>query len=96
MLYYQCIFEQNYLLEDYLDFMAEKNISVNGMDCIHAIFGNLDENINIIQREYKVAIFSRNGGIIVSGSEANVDAAAAVVDSLEKMYTVEKQLMTKA
>ncbi|MCM1298791.1 MAG: PhoH family protein [Firmicutes bacterium] len=66
--------------------MAEKNISVNGMDCIHAIFGNLDENINIIQREYKVTIFSRNGEIIVSGAEANVDAAAAVVDSLEKMY----------
>ena len=66
--------------------MAEKNISVNGMDCIHAIFGNLDENISIIQREYKVNVFSRNGEIIVSGSEANADAAAAVVDSLEKMY----------
>lgn len=56
------------------------------MDCIHAIFGNLDENINIIQKEYSVAVYSRNGEIIVSGAEANVDAAAAVVDSLEKMY----------
>lgn len=66
--------------------MAEKIISVNGMDCIHSIFGNLDENINIIQREYNVTVYSRNGEIIVSGAEANVDAAAAVVDSLEKMY----------
>lgn len=66
--------------------MAEKIISVNGMDCIHSIFGNLDENINIIQKEYNVSVYSRNGDIIVSGAEANVDAAAAVVDSLEKMY----------
>jgi len=66
--------------------MAEKIISVNGMDCIHSIFGNLDENINIIQKEYSVTVYSRNGDIIVSGAQANVDAAAAVVDSLEKMY----------
>lgn len=66
--------------------MAEKIMPVNGMDCIHAIFGNLDENINIIQKEYSVAVYSRNGEIIISGAEANVDAAAAVVDSLEKMY----------
>ncbi|MBD5080529.1 MAG: PhoH family protein [Ruminococcaceae bacterium] len=66
--------------------MAEKNISVNGMECIHSIFGNFDENINIIQREYNVSVYSRNGEIIVNGAEANVDAAAAVIDSLEKMF----------
>lgn len=59
---------------------------VSGMDCIHSIFGNLDENINIIQKEYNVTVYSRNGEIIVGGAEANVDAAAAVIDSLEKMY----------
>lgn len=66
--------------------MAEKNISVSGTDCIHSIFGSLDENINIIQREYGVSVYSRNDEIIINGSEANVDAAAAVIDSLEKMY----------
>lgn len=66
--------------------MAEKNISVSGTDCIHSIFGSLDENINIIQREYGVSVYSRNGEIVINGSEANVDAAAAVIDSLEKMY----------
>lgn len=66
--------------------MAEKNITVGGMDCIHAVFGNMDENINVIQREYGVSVYSRNGDIIISGSQANVDAAAAVVNSLEKMY----------
>lgn len=66
--------------------MSEKNISVSGTDCIHSIFGSLDENINIIQREYGVSVYSRNGEIVINGSEANVDAAAAVIDSLEKMY----------
>lgn len=66
--------------------MAEKNISVSGMDCIHSIFGNFDENINIIQREYNVSVYSRNGEIIINGAQANVDAAAAVIDSLEKMF----------
>ncbi len=66
--------------------MAEKNISVSRMECIHSIFGNFDENINIIQREYNVSVYSRNGEIIINGAEANVDAAAAVIDSLEKMF----------
>lgn len=66
--------------------MSEKIMPVGGMDCIHSIFGNLDENINIIQKEYNVSVYSRNGEIIVNGAEANVDAAAAVVGSLEKMY----------
>ena len=66
--------------------MAEKSIIVNGMDCIHAIFGSYDENINIIQKEYNVSIFSRDGDIKVNGAEPNADAACAVIKTLEKMY----------
>lgn len=66
--------------------MAEKCISVNGMDCIHAIFGSYDENINIIQREYNVSVYSRDGDIKINGAESNTDAACAVINALEKMY----------
>ena len=66
--------------------MAEKNIIVNGMDCIHAIFGSYDENINIIQKEYNVSVYSRDGDIKVNGAEPNADAACAVIRTLEKMY----------
>ena len=66
--------------------MAEKNIIVNGMDCIHAIFGSYDENINIIQKEYNVSVYSRDGDIKVNGAEPNADAACAVIKTLEKMY----------
>lgn len=66
--------------------MAEKNIVVNGMDCVHSIFGNYDENVNIIQKEYNVSVYSRDGEIKVNGSEPNADAACAVIRTLEKMY----------
>ena len=66
--------------------MAEKSIIVNGMDCIHAIFGSYDENVNIIQKEYNVSVYSRDGDIKVNGAEPNADAACAVIRTLEKMY----------
>ena len=66
--------------------MAEKSIIVSGMDCIHAIFGSYDENINIIQKEYNVSVYSRDGDIKVNGAESNTDAACAVINTLEKMY----------
>ncbi len=66
--------------------MSEKCITVNGMDCTHTIFGNFDEYINIIQKEYNVSIYSRDGDIKVNGTEPNADAACAVIKTLEKMY----------
>ena len=66
--------------------MAEKSIVVNGMDCIHSIFGNYDENVNIIQKEYNVSVYSRDGDIKVNGAEPNADSACAVIRTLEKMY----------
>lgn len=66
--------------------MSEKSIIVDGADCIRAIFGNYDENINIIQKEYNVSVYSRDESIKINGAEANVDAACAVIESLEKRY----------
>ena len=66
--------------------MAEKSIMVNGMDCVHSIFGSYDENVNIIQKEYNVSVYSRDGDIKVNGAEPNADAACAVIRTLEKMY----------
>ena len=66
--------------------MAERSIVVKGMDCIHAIFGSYDENVNIIQKEYNVSVYSRDGDIKVNGAEPNADAACAVIRTLEKMY----------
>ena len=36
--------------------MTEKAVSIQDMSRIHLIFGDFDNNINIIQKEYKVCL----------------------------------------
>jgi phosphate starvation-inducible PhoH-like protein len=49
------------------------------------LFGNRDENINTIQREYKVVVLSRGGDIKVSGEEENVNKAISTIQTLLHM-----------
>ena len=62
--------------------MAEKVISVDRMDAVLNLFGNYDENINLIQKEYSVAVLSRGSDIKISGEEENVYFAAKAIESL--------------
>ena len=65
--------------------MAEKSITLNRMEHISSIFGDFDENINILQKEYGVVIFSRGTDIKITGAEENVSRAASAVESLIKL-----------
>ncbi len=65
--------------------MVEKTVSVQNTEQIWALFGNYDDNINTIQREYKVVILSRGGDIKVSGEPANVDKAVSTIQTLLDM-----------
>ena len=38
--------------------MAEKLISVDRMETVLSLFGNYDENVNLIQKEYNVVILA--------------------------------------
>ncbi len=62
--------------------MAEKNIHVEKIEHIPNIFGNYDENINIIQRHYNVAVFSRGNDIKLTGADENVEYALKAIESL--------------
>ena len=62
--------------------MAEKSITLAALDDIHAVFGDMDGNVSILQKEYNVRIFSRDGDIKISGQDANVDMAYAAIESL--------------
>ena len=53
--------------------MTERTVSISDMSYMHAVFGDFDENINIIQKEYKVSIYSRDEDIRVKGDENAVD-----------------------
>ncbi|MGN0596868.1 MAG: PhoH family protein [Ruminiclostridium sp.] len=65
--------------------MAEKSITLNRMEHISSIFGDFDENINILQKEYGVVIFSRGTDIKITGADENVSRAASAVESLIKL-----------
>ena len=65
--------------------MIEKAISVSDMGQMSALFGDFDENINIIQREYKVSIYSRDDEIRIKGDENAVQKASEVISLLIDM-----------
>ena len=72
--------------------MTERTVSISDMSHMHAVFGDFDENINIIQKEYKVSIYSRDEDIRVKGEENAVDKACEVLSSLITVVEKGEQL----
>lgn len=62
--------------------MAEKVISVDRMDTVLSLFGNYDENVSLIQKEYGVVILGRGADIKITGGEEGVFNAAEAVNGL--------------
>lgn len=75
--------------------MAECIVNVENMDEIIALFGNYDENINIIQRQYNVAVLSRGNDILINGGEEAVERARnainALIDLIRRGETINEQ-----
>ncbi len=62
--------------------MAEQTINIERMEQVAMLFGNLDENIKIIEKEFSVTVVFRSGEIRISGEPENVDKAVRTVNSL--------------
>ena len=77
--------------------MAEELVNVSSMNSIISLFGQFDENVNILQRQYNVVILSRGNDIRISGEEENVREAVCAVRALaemaEKGETINEQSM---
>lgn len=65
--------------------MSEKFVPVDNPEQLSAVFGQLDDNVSQIQKEYSVTVVSRDGGIKIIGSEKNVDDASRALNSLLKI-----------
>lgn len=65
-----------------MDLVAEKIITTEKLDLLVNLFGNYDENLNILQRQYNVSILSRGNDIKITGEEADVLKAEAAIKSL--------------
>lgn len=72
--------------------MAEKIINVERMDAVLSLFGNYDENINLIQREYNVVILGRGEDIKITGDEEAVYKASEATKSLIALINKGEQI----
>jgi phosphate starvation-inducible PhoH-like protein len=52
--------------------MIEQILNINGFEQTAALFGNLDHNIKLLEKEYQVSITNRDGVIKIIGEPENV------------------------
>ena len=62
--------------------MTEQSISIERLEDAASLFGALDENIRMLEREFDVTITSRDGLLKISGEESQVPAAVQAVNGL--------------
>ena len=62
--------------------MAEQTVNIERMEQVAMLFGNLDENVKLIEKEFSVSISFRSGEIKISGDGENVDKAVRTVNAL--------------
>lgn len=62
--------------------MAEQSIGIDRIDNITGLFGNFDENIIAIEKEFNVQILNRGADLRVSGDNENVTMAVKTIDGL--------------
>lgn len=61
-----------------------KKMLLNDFSAFHLLFGNLDENIILLEKAFDVNITSRDGEIILKGESAQIDRVEEVLQVLVK------------
>ncbi len=72
--------------------MSEKIIPIENQKQISELFGRMDGNISRIQKEYNVAVVSRDGAVKIIGDERNISDAEKAVRVLIKMSATGQSL----
>ncbi len=72
--------------------MAEKDIQVERMEQVVALFGSYDGNIRLLEQAYGVTLLARDATIKITGDEAGVTKAARAVDGLLQLIRRGEQL----
>lgn len=75
--------------------MTELEIELDSLDKLHTVFGDFDSNITILQKEYGVSVFSRDGVIKISGQDDRAQCAKkailGLVELIDKGETITDQ-----
>ena len=62
--------------------MTELTVQVDELEKLHALFGDFDSTISIIQKEYGVSVFSRDGVVKIVGQKDKAQSARKAVEGL--------------
>lgn len=62
--------------------MVEKIIHIEKTEYIYSLFGDFDENLKLIQKQYNVNIVNRDCEIKLSGEEDDVARVSTIIDGL--------------
>lgn len=68
---------------------VENSIDINDINLLSIVFGKLDENIGLIEKELDVSIKSKNDKIFICGAEEKVEDASLLLNNL--IETAKKQ-----
>ena len=67
--------------------MSEESLTMENLEQLHALFGDFDSNLNLIQKAFGVTVFSRGSDVKITGEDANsVSAAKRCIEALSRMY----------
>ena len=72
--------------------MFEQTVSVDRMEQAVSLFGSFDENIRLVEQQYKVSILTRGTDIKISGEPEDVSRAVRVIGGLLEMINRGEQL----
>ncbi len=65
--------------------ILEQSVNIEQMEQIVGLFGNFDQNIKFIEREYDVQVYSRENEIKVKGEPQNVRYAMRAINAMVEM-----------
>lgn len=68
---------------------VENSIDINDINLLSIVFGKLDENIGLIEKELDVSIKSKNDKVLIYGEEEKVEDACLLLNNL--IETAKKQ-----
>jgi phosphate starvation-inducible PhoH-like protein len=75
----------------------EKTVTPERLEYVRSVFGDFDENINIVQDKFNVAVTGRDGGIKIAGEDGDsVDLAVRVIESMVESVSTGTPLTTQS
>ncbi len=62
--------------------MTELKVELDNLDHLHSLFGDFDCNITLLQKEYGVSIFSRDGAVKIIGQDDRAVCAKKAIEGI--------------